>query len=284
MNQDPRVPSQSEDSAHRAGQADLDAGAEKRSPTREDLQAELLDVPADMPEQPRGPDAPGIEQTLAAALRYVRGKRGGDLLAVILVGSGVRRALTPHSDLDLIALVKGQDEGQEVIRVAERYVDIRYRGHKVVEQELSQAPRLPPLLRKGRVLFEHEAFGTRIIEKANHRFRQGPAPADLNEKIHLKVDSLHWLGKASDLIHQPATAEFLLGYFVDSVLQGFFRMRSYWLTAPADMLRFVSSRDSTVGDLLDRFMTAPSLPDRIAVGRQLVELIFKDIPNPPRVD
>jgi predicted nucleotidyltransferase len=284
MNQDPRLPLRSPDSAHRGVPASSHSEGEGPSPTREELQAELLDVPEDLPEDQKSVETPGVEHVLAAALRYVRGKRGGDLLAVLLVGSGVRRALTPHSDLDLIALVKGQDEGDEVIRVAERYVDIRYRSHKAVEQELSSAPRLPPLLRKGRVVFEHEAFGTRIIEKANHRFRQGPPPADLNEKIRLKVETLHWLGKASDLLHQPATAEYLLGSFVESLLQGFFRLRSYWLTAPADMLRFVSSRDSTVGELLDRFMTTASLPDRIAVGRQLVDVVFKDIPTPPRVD
>src|SRR5207249_5643305 len=65
-------------------------------PTRDELQAELLDIP-EPPEQPAVPVPPGQEDLLAAALRYVRGKRGGDLLAVILVGSGARRALTPHS-------------------------------------------------------------------------------------------------------------------------------------------------------------------------------------------
>jgi predicted nucleotidyltransferase len=252
-------------------------------PSQEELRAELLPLP-DAPERPSPGDPPGMEQILAAALRYVRGKRGGDLLAVLLVGSGVRRALTTHSDIDLIVLVKGQDEGEEVIRIAERHIDIRYRGHKAVEQELSHAPRLPPLLRKGRVLFEHEAFGTRIIEKANQRFRQGPPPADLNEKIRLKVDTLHWLGKASDLAHQAATAQLLLTAFLENVLQAFFRLRGYWLTAPTDVLRFVVSRDAAIGQLLERFLTAPTIPDRIAVGRQLVDLLFKDIPAPPRVD
>ena len=252
-------------------------------PTREELQAELLDVP-ELPEPARPPQPPGTDAAIEYAVRYVKGKRGGDLVAVILVGSGARRALTAHSDLDLIALVKGQDEGHEVIRVADRYVDIRYRGHKAVEQELSHAPRLPPLLRKARVLFEHEAVGTRVIEKANHRFRQGPPPADLNEKIRLKVDSLHWLGKAADLSHYQAVSQLLLGSFLESLLQGFFRLRGYWLTAPADMLRFVMSRDGAVGELLDRFLVAPSLTDRLTLGRQLVDLVFKDIPQPPRVD
>ena len=252
-------------------------------PSREELQAELLPLP-EAPEQPAPSEIPGLEQILAAGLRYVRAKRGGDLLAVLLVGSGIRRALTAHSDVDLIALVKGQDEGEEVIRIGERHIDIRYRGHKTVEQELSVAPRLPPLLRKGRVLFEHEAFGTRIIDKANQRFRQGPPPADMNEKIRLKVDTLHWLGKASDLAHQSATAQLLLTSFLDSVLQAFFRLRGYWLTAPIDVLRFIASRDAAIGQLLERFLNAASIPERLSIGRQLADALFKDIPAPPRVD
>ncbi|MBI4400931.1 MAG: hypothetical protein HY581_04800 [Nitrospirae bacterium] len=252
-------------------------------PTRNELQAELLEFP-EAPEQPKTAEPPGLEEILAASLRFVRGKRGGDLLAVILVGSGARRALTQHSDLDLIALVKGQDEGEETIRVSDRYIEVRYRGHKTVEQELSHSPRLPPLLRKGRVLFEYEATGTKLLEKANQRFRQGPPPVGLNEKIRLKVDCLHWLGKAEDLADQPATACYLLEYFIENLLQAFFRLRGLWLTAPADMLRFVASRDAAVGELVDRFLTEPGLPERFNLGRQLVDLVFRDIPTPPRVD
>lgn len=252
-------------------------------PTREEPEGEQLEVP-EPPIQTRTVEPSGIEQVLTGALRYVRGKRGGDLLAVILVGSGARRALTPHSDLDLIALIKGQDEAEEVVRVADRLIEIRYRSHKAVEQEVQDAPRLPPLLRRARVLFEHENVGTRLLDRANQLFRQGPAPASLNEKIRLKAECLHWLGKAEDLADQPATAQYLLGLFLEDLLQGFFRLRRLWLTSPADMLRFVSSRDRALGDLLDQFLATPTLSERLALGRQLLDLTFRDIPNPPRVD
>ena len=72
--------------------------------------------------------------------------------------------------------------------------------------------------------------------------------------------------------------------FVEDLLQAFFRLRGFWLTSPADMLRFVASRDAAVGELLDRFLTAPGLSERLTLGRQLVTQIFKDVPNPPRVD
>jgi len=258
--------------------------APPNEPSREELNAELLEVP-EPPEQPAPIEPPGIEQVLASALSYVRGARGGDLVAVILVGSGARRALTPHSDLDLIALIRGQDEGQEIIRIADRFVEIRYRAQKAVEEELSLAPRLPPLLRKGRVLFEYErGVGTRLLEKAQQRFRQGPPPVGLNEKIRLKTACLHWLGKAEDLMDQPAIAQYLLGIFLEDLVEVFFRLRGFWLTSPSDMLRFVSSRDPAMGDLLNRFLTTLSLAERLELGRQLADLLLKDVPNAPRVD
>lgn len=252
-------------------------------PTREELQAELLDVP-EPPEAPAAPDQPGVEQVLEAALRYVRGRRGGDLLAVMLVGSGAKRAWTQHSDVDLIALVKGRGEGDEIVRVSNRQVEIRYREYKGVEQDLALVPRLPPLLRKGRVLFELEGAGSKLADKANQRFRNGPPPVSLNEKIRLKAECFHRLGKAEDLLHQPATAQYLLGLFLEHLLDDFFLLRGLWPTAPADTLRFVASRDAAFGDLIERFLAAPTPAERIGIGRNLALHLFHDTPHPQRVD
>lgn len=260
-----------------------DEGPAAALPTREDLQAELLEVP-ERPEQPKPPEAPGIEQLLATALSYVRGRRGADLLAVILVGSGAKRALTQHSDLDVIAVVKGKDEGDETVRVADRLVEIRYREHKGIEQDLAQVPRLPPLLRKGRVLFDLEAVGAKLIEKAGQRFRAGPPPAGMHEKIRLKAECFHRLGKAQDLSHQPAVAQYLLGLFLDELLHDFYRLRGFWPTAPTDTMRFAASRDAVFGDLLERFQTAPTLQERLQIGRDLAQHVFRDIPLPQRID
>lgn len=252
-------------------------------PTREELNAELLPVP-EPPELPPTPEPPGTDKIIEHALGHVRGKRGGDLVAVLLVGSGARRALTAHSDLDLIVLVKGHDEGQDMIRIADRLVDIRYWSAEAVEEELSHSLRLPPLLRKARVLFEHDAVGTKLIDRAQQRFRQGPPQTGMHEKIRLKAECLHWLGKAEDLMGQPATAEYLLATFFEELLQAFFRIRGLWLTAPVDMMRFAASRDEAFGNLLDRFQGAPTTAARLDAARQLAQQLFKDIPNPQRVD
>lgn len=254
------------------------------SPSRDELNAELLPVP-EPPEEPPTPEPPGTDKIIAHAVGHVRGKRGGDLVAVLLVGSGARRALTSHSDLDFIVLVKGQDEGQEIIRIADRHVDIRYRSAEAVEEELSHSLRLAPLLRKARVLFELDATGTMLIDRAQQRFRKGPPQAGMSEKIRLKADCLHWLGKAEDLLgSQPATAEYLLSTFFEELLQAFFRIRGLWLTAPVDMMRFAASRDGAIGELLERFQGASTTAARLDSGRQLAQQLFRDVPNPQRVD
>jgi len=252
-------------------------------PTREELQAELVDVP-EPPEQPEPINEPGYEEIVNVALRHVKGRRGGDLVSVILVGSGARRAVTAHSDVDLIALVKGQADGHEIVRVADRLADIRYHGHKDVEDELPYSSRLPSLLRKGRILFDHDAIGAKLIERANQRFRQGPPPASMNEQIRLKAQCLHWLGKAQDLADKPAAAQYLLTLFFEDYVNALFRMKGLWLTAPADIPRFIASRDATLGDLAGRFLTAGTLPERLNFGRDLSDLLFKDVPNPARID
>lgn len=253
------------------------------TPTREELNAELLAVP-EPPEQPETPHPPGFEDSLEIALRHVKGRRGGDLVGVLLVGSGARRAVTAHSDIDLIALVKGEADGHEILRIGERLADIRYRGHKEVEEELAYSLRLPPLLRKARSLYDHDGICGQLIEKANQRFRKGPPPVSMNEQIRMKAECLHWWGKAQDLADKPGTAQYLLMLFYDDCILAFFRLRGFWLTAPVDVHRFMFSREPALADLAGQFLTAPTLADRLNFGKQFADLLFKDVPNPARID
>ena len=258
-------------------------GAPPALPSAAELQAELLDVPAP-PEQPPPVMPPGFEDALAIALRHVRGKRGGDLAAVILVGSGARRAITPHSDIDLIVLVKGAPEGHEIVRVGDRLIDIRYGEHQAVSDDIDRSPRLPPLLRKGRILYDHDGIAAKLIEKAAQRFRQGPPAPTINEQIRWKAECLHWLGKAEDLVDKPAAAQYLLQVFFDEFLTAFFRLRGFWLTAPVDVLRFMNSRDSALGEMAARFLNAKTIEERLETARRIAGALFKDIPQPARID
>ncbi|MFO0729720.1 MAG: hypothetical protein U0231_12725 [Nitrospiraceae bacterium] len=251
--------------------------------TAAELHAELLDVP-EPPEAPPTVEPPGFDQAMAVALRYVRAKRGGDLVGIILVGSGCRKAVTPHSDIDLIVLVKGAAEGQEYIRVADWLIDIRYGEHKTVSDDIESSPRLAPLLRKGRVLYDHEGVAGKLIDKAAQRFRQGPPPTSLHEQIRLKAECLHLLGKVEDMLERPTTAYYLLQTFFEECVTAFFRIRGFWLTAPVDVLRFMASRDQALGDLASQFLSAATLHSRLTCGRRFADILFKDVPLPPRVD
>jgi predicted nucleotidyltransferase len=252
-------------------------------PTREELNAELLAVP-EPPEQPESPPPPGFEDNVEVAVRYVKGRRGGDLVGVILVGSGARRAITPHSDIDLLALVKGEAESHEILRIGERLADIRYHGYQAVQDELAYSPRLPSLLRKGRILFDHDGITAQLIEKAHHRFRHGPPSASINEQIRLKAECYHLLGKAQDLVDKPGTAHYLLTLFYEDCISAFFRVRGFWLVAPVDIHRFMFSREPALADLAGQLLTATTLSDKLNFGRQFADLLFKDVPNPARID
>ncbi len=261
----------------------MDTESTNTLPTKDELQSELIPVP-DPLEPPEPPNEPAYEEIVTLALRHAKGRRGGDLVSVLLVGSGARRAVTPHSDVDLIVLVKGQAEAHEIVRVADRMADIRYWGHKEVEDELAYSPRLPSLLRKARILHDHDAIGAKLIERASHRFRQGPPPANMNEQIRLKAECFHWLGKAQDLADKPASAQYLLMNFFEDFVNAFFRLRGLWLTAPIDVPRFIASRDAALGELAGQFLTATTLPERLNCGRDMANLLFKDVPNPARID
>lgn len=252
-------------------------------PSREELNAELLEVP-EPPEQPELPPPPGFEDSLEIAVRHVKGRRGGDLVGVILVGSGARRAVTPHSDIDVIALVKGEADHHEILRVGDRIADIRYHGYQSVEEDLAYSLRLPSLLRKGRILYDHDGVCAKLIEKVHQRFRQGPPPASINEQIRLKAQCYHLLGKAQDLIEKPGTAHYLLTLFYEDCITAFFRLRGLWLVAPVDIHRFMFSREPALADLAGQFLTAITLPDKLNFGRQFADLLFKDVPNPARID
>ncbi len=252
-------------------------------PSREELQAELAPVP-EPPPPPEPPLPPDTEAILEVALRHIRGKRGGDLVGIVLVGSGAKRALTPHSDLDLIALVKSQPEGDEFVRVSDRQVDIRYREIKAVEEEMPFTPRLPGLLRKARVLYEVDGAATRLRDKAQQAFRQGVPPPSLNERIRLKADCFHWLGKAEDLKHDLPAAQYVFNGFLDCALHAFFRLRGFWPTAPAEAVRFVTARDEALGAILEEAICASPFEARLAAGQEFAALLFQDVPNPQRID
>lgn len=227
---------------------------------------------------------PELDQVLAKAVRHIRAKRGGDLAAIILVGSAARDALTPHSDVDLLVLVLGTENGHELVRVLTRIVEIRYLGVAAAEEQVQTSPRLSIILRKARVLFETEAAGSQLLQKAHMRFRQGPPPLTIHEKIQLRTEALHWLGKAEDQQAEPAIARPVLFIFLDESMHAFYRLRGFWPASPIEHLKFITQRDNVLGELLKEALTASDLAGQLAAARRIADYLFKDIPSPARID
>jgi hypothetical protein len=242
---------------------------------------ELVESPTAFP-LPLAPSE--LDQVTAKALRHIKAKRGGDLAAVLLVGSATGETLLPHSDINFIVLVKGTENRHELVRIQTRLVEIRYMGLVSAEEQLKMSLRLPATLRKARVLFEIEADGCRFLEQAHARFRQGSPPLTLHEKIRLRADALHWLGKAEDHADQPALAHYLLSIYLDECINAFHYLRGLWLTSAKESLRFISQRDPPLGDLLQQAFAAADLSHRFELGRRIAEHLFRDIPSPARID
>lgn len=56
------------------------------------------------------------------------------------------------------------------------------------------------------------------------------------------------------------------------------------MTAPVDIHRFMHSREPALADVAGQFLSATNLADRLNFGRQFADLLFKDVPNPARID
>src|SRR5437879_10534217 len=129
--------------------------------------------------------------------------------------------MTSHSDVDLLVLVLGADNSHELVRVLSRIVEIRYLGASEAEEQVNTSPRLPIILRKARVLYELEAAGSQLLQKAHARFLQGPPSLTIHEQIRPRPTVLHWLGKVEVQQADPAFARHALSTFLHDARRRF---------------------------------------------------------------
>jgi predicted nucleotidyltransferase len=253
----------------------------------EEAQSEGEETPSraePLPAAPSGAPPTQTDQIIAKAVQHIKAKRGGDLAAIILAGSAARDALTPHSDVDFMVLVKGTESSHELVRILDRIVEIRYQGAAQFEEQVRTSPRLPVILRKARVLFEFDAAGSQLLEQARARFRLGPPPLTIHEKIRIRTETLHWLGKAEDHQAHPALARHLFSIYLDECMNAFYRLRGFWPASPTECLRFIGQRDRALGDLLQEALTTADQTAQLDTGRRIADYLFKEIPAPARID
>src|SRR5438094_896585 len=122
------------------------------------------------------------------------------------------------------------------------------------------------------------------LEQAQSRFRQGSPSLTLHEKIRLRSDALHWLGKAEDHREQPGMAQYLFSIYLDECINAFYYLRGFWLPSAKESLPFIAQRDPALGDLLQQALAAPELPHRIDLGLRMAEPLFTELASPARID
>ena len=249
----------------------------------------IVDVASELPE----PSLPSwiaeevsdeLTEILPIAMRYVKAKRGGDMLGIILPTLDPDTRSRRKGKLSLLVIIKGEERNAQWIRVKRHMIQIFYRGQKGFEEEVQTSLSIPPLLRKARVLFERDGVASKICDMAAKRFRQGPPSPSINEKIHLKAECYHWLGKIQEATDHPDRARYILPAFIDQIVVSWFRLRGLWQVSASAELQFILTRDKATGEGLRDIWKGNDIRKQIELAQQIAAHVLKDVPWPARID
>ena len=225
-----------------------------------------------------------LNDILPIAIRHVKAKRGGDLLGIIMPTVDPDAQSKRRGKLSLLIIIKGDDWDAEWIRVKRQLIEIAYRGQKGFEEKLQTSMYLPQFLRKARVLFDRDGAASKICDMATKRFRQGPPHPSINEKIHLKAECYHWLGKIQEAANDPGRARSILPAFVDQIVISWFRLRGLWQVSVSDELQFISARDQALGEGLRDIWNEPDITKQVELAQRIASHMLKAVPWPARLD
>ncbi|MBQ27434.1 MAG: hypothetical protein CMH81_04750 [Nitrospiraceae bacterium] len=225
-----------------------------------------------------------LNELLPIALRHIKAKRGGDLLGIIMPAAAYDARSKRRGKHFILVIIKGEEQSAQWIRVKRQLIDISYRGQKGLEEELQTSLHLPSFLRKARVLFERDGIASKILDVATRRFRQGPPYPSVNEKISLKAECYHWLGKMQEATDHPDRARYLLPTFLDQVVFSWFRLRGLWHVSAAEELQFILVRDKLFGQGLRDVLNENDTGKQIEMAKRLATYVLKDVPWPVRID
>ena len=256
----------------------------------QDVSSEIIvDVASELPE----PSLPSwiaeevgdeLNEILPIAIRHVKAKRGGDMLGIIMPAVDPDARSRRKGKLSLLVIVKGEERDAQWIRVKRHMIQIFYRGQKEFEEELPTSLSLPPLLRKARVLFERDGVASKICDMTAKRFRQGPPYPSINEKIHLKAECYHWLGKIQEATDHPDRARHILPAFIDQIVVSWFRLRGLWHVSVSEELQFILARDKATGEGLRDIWNENDIRKQIELAQRIAAHVLRDVPWPARID
>jgi len=225
-----------------------------------------------------------LSELLPIAIRHIKAKRGGDLLGIIMPALDPDARSKRKGKISLLVIIKGEERDAQWIRVKRHLIEISYRGQKGFEEDLQVSLHIPPLLRKARVLFERDGIASRICDMTGKRFRHGPPHPSINEKIHLKAECYHWLGKIQEVTDHPDRARYILPAFLDQVVASWFRLHGLWQVSASEELQFISARDKALGVGLRDILTEHDMRKQVALAQRIAGHVLKDVPWPARID
>ena len=274
-------------------QPDVSPGEGDHSTADECLQDVSSEIVVDVASELYEPSLPGwiadevgdeLNDILPIAIRHVKAKRGGDLLGIIMPAVDSHARSKRRGKSSLLVIVKGDERDAQWIRVKRHLIEISYRSQKEIEEELQTSLHLPPLLRKARVLFERDGVASKICDTIAKRFRHGPPHPSINEKIHLKAECYHWLGKIQEAADYPDRARYLLPAFIDQIVVAWFRLRGLWHVSVSEELQFILARDKAVGEGLRDIWNEHDMRKQIELAQRIAAHVLKDVPWPARID
>ncbi len=225
-----------------------------------------------------------LNDILPILLRHVKGKRGGDLLGLMMPVIDFDHNSKRRGKLVVFAIIKGEEQDLEWVRIKRRLLEISYRNQKSIEDDLTNSLSMAPFLRKAKVLFERDGISSKICEMAGKRFKQGPPHTSINERIMLKAECYHWVGKMQELTDSPDRAKFVLPSFVEQLIVAWFRLRGLWYVSSSEEFQFIFSRDRVFAEGLRDIWNEEDLKEQLELLQRLASHVLKDIPWPARID
>ncbi len=225
-----------------------------------------------------------LNVVLPMAIRHVKARRGGDLLGIILPSLDADTRLKRKGKTSLLVIIKGEEGDAQWIRIKQYMIHIFYRGQKGFEGEIQTSFSLPPLLRKARVLFERDGVASKICDMTARRFRQGPPHPSINEKIHLKAECYHWLGKIQGAAGQPDLARYILSAFIDQIVVSWFRLRALWHVSVSEEFQLILARDKALAEGIRDILVERDIQKQIELAQQIAIHVLKEVPWPARID
>ena len=199
--------------------------------------------------------------------------------AALIFGSVASGKYTKDSDLDIVVITTHDRE----FKILHPYIngiklDLSYRSFSQLSQEMYDQVKKgsrAPMIAGSKVLFDKTLNVTKLIEELNK-----VKPAELTQKDCDDIQFLvyHCNNKIERNKNSNPTAALLtLHTSINEVLAAHYKINGRWLVSSKKMVEDLNSWDSTLLNLLTKFLNTSELPQKIEKWNILVEYILRPL-------